>query len=71
MRTNIEIDDELMRKAMAACGATTKKATVETALEEMVWHALLKEVRANRGPDTFWEGYDPEAGDEPVDGEME
>jgi Arc/MetJ family transcription regulator len=32
MRTNIDIDDDLMAKAMAATGAATKKATVETAL---------------------------------------
>lgn len=32
MRTNIDIDDDLMAKAMAATGAATKKATVERAL---------------------------------------
>jgi len=32
MRTNIEIDDELMRQAMAATGATSKKAAVEASL---------------------------------------
>lgn len=32
MRTNIDIDDKLMRQAMAATGATTKKAAVEAAL---------------------------------------
>jgi len=32
MRTNIEIDDELMQQAMAATGAVTKKAAVEKAL---------------------------------------
>ena len=36
MRTNIEIDDELMKKAMKASGATTKKATVEHALKLLV-----------------------------------
>jgi Arc/MetJ family transcription regulator len=36
MRTNIEIDDELMRQAMAATGATTKKAAVEAALRKVV-----------------------------------
>lgn len=36
MRTNIEIDDALMRKAMAASGETTKKATVEAALALLV-----------------------------------
>lgn len=32
MRTNIEIDDRLMRDAMKAVGATTKKAAVEAAM---------------------------------------
>jgi Arc/MetJ family transcription regulator len=32
MRTNIEIDDKLMKEAMKATGATTKKAAVEAAL---------------------------------------
>jgi Arc/MetJ family transcription regulator len=29
MRTNIDIDDELMRSALAATGLRTKKAVVE------------------------------------------
>ena len=32
MRTNIEIDDELMQRAMRCTGARTKRAVVETAL---------------------------------------
>jgi Arc/MetJ family transcription regulator len=36
MRTNIEIDDELMRKAMAATGTTTKKAAVEASLRILI-----------------------------------
>jgi Arc/MetJ family transcription regulator len=32
MRTNIEIDDELVAEAMALFGLETKKATVEEAL---------------------------------------
>jgi Arc/MetJ family transcription regulator len=36
MRTNIDIDDELMRQAMAATGTTTKKATVEACLRKLV-----------------------------------
>jgi Arc/MetJ family transcription regulator len=36
MRTNIEIDDELMRKAMEATGAPTKRAAVEEALQLVV-----------------------------------
>ena len=40
MRTNIEIDDELMAEAMAAIGAKTKR--------EAVNEALLRVVRINR-----------------------
>lgn len=36
MRTNIDIDDELMAQAMVATGQTTKKATVEAALTQLV-----------------------------------
>jgi hypothetical protein len=36
MRTNIDIDDELMQQAMAATGASTKKAAVEEALRFLV-----------------------------------
>jgi Arc/MetJ family transcription regulator len=36
MRTNIEIDDKLMRQAMKATGATTKRAVVEAALRKVV-----------------------------------
>jgi len=36
MRTNIEIDDQLMRAAMKATGAATKKGAVEAALRRLV-----------------------------------
>ena len=36
VRTNIEIDDELLREAMKATGQTTKRATVEEALRRVV-----------------------------------
>jgi Arc/MetJ family transcription regulator len=36
MRTNIEIDDDLLAEAMAVAGLTTKKATVEEALRSLV-----------------------------------
>jgi Arc/MetJ family transcription regulator len=36
MRTNIEIDDELLAQAMKASGLRTKKATVEEALRRLV-----------------------------------
>ncbi|MGH9599264.1 MAG: type II toxin-antitoxin system VapB family antitoxin [Terracidiphilus sp.] len=36
MRTNIEIDDELIKKAMEATGTRTKKAAVDACLHEVV-----------------------------------
>jgi Arc/MetJ family transcription regulator len=36
MRTNVEIDDQLMRQAMEASGESTKKAVVEKALRLVV-----------------------------------
>ena len=36
MRTNIEIDDELIREAMTRTGLSTKKATVEEALTRLI-----------------------------------
>jgi len=43
MRTNIDIDDELMAEAMEATGKSTKKATVEEALREVVRWARQKQ----------------------------
>jgi Arc/MetJ family transcription regulator len=36
MRTTVEIDDELMRQAMRASGAPTKRAAVELGLRMLV-----------------------------------
>ncbi len=36
MRLNIDIDDDLLSEAMAATGATTKRATVEEALRTLI-----------------------------------
>ncbi len=36
MRTNIEIDDELLSRAMTATGLPTKRATVEEGLRLLV-----------------------------------
>jgi len=36
MRTNIDIDDDLMREAMRASGATTKRAVVEQGLRMLI-----------------------------------
>lgn len=55
MRTNIEIDDELMRRAMKATAATTKKAAVEAALRLTVQLKKQGEIRRLFGK-IKWEG---------------
>ena len=55
MRTNIEIDDALLKQAMEATGQSTKKATVEEALRQVVKNAELRQViKDMRG--LGWEG---------------
>ncbi len=67
MRTNIEIDDELMQAAMRQSGARTKKKAVEDGLRLLLkthaqagilklrgkvqWEGNLKESRKGRGQD--------------------
>ncbi|MCO5082858.1 MAG: type II toxin-antitoxin system VapB family antitoxin [Rhizobiaceae bacterium] len=43
MRTNIELDDELIAEAMKATGLKTKKATVEEALRQLVQNSLRRQ----------------------------
>jgi Arc/MetJ family transcription regulator len=66
VRTNIEIDDELLSQAMAAAGLQTKRATVEAGLRLLVrvrrqskalaelkglsWEGDLNEMRQGRFP---------------------
>jgi Arc/MetJ family transcription regulator len=55
MRTNIEIDDNLMRQAMRHGGTGTKKATVEAALRLFIETRLQGGIRRLRGK-VRWEG---------------
>lgn len=55
MRTNIEIDDELMKKAFAATGLPTKRAVVEHALKMIVQLKGQERLRELRGK-IQWEG---------------
>ena len=66
MRTNIEIDDELLSQAMKVAGLSTKRATVEEGLRLLVrvreqaqalaelnglgWDGDLDEMRQGRPP---------------------
>jgi Arc/MetJ family transcription regulator len=49
MRTNIEIDDQLMRDAMAASGARTKKEAVELGLRRLTRLYNQQKIRELRG----------------------
>jgi Arc/MetJ family transcription regulator len=55
MRTNIEIDDQLMARAMRSSGATTKRAAVEEALRLLVKTHAQTAVRQLKGK-VQWEG---------------
>ncbi len=55
LRTNIEIDDELMREALRATGARTKREAVELGLRTLVQLRAQEAIRALRGTIT-WEG---------------
>lgn len=56
MRTNIDIDEELMKKAMQISGAKTKREAVENALRTLVLNAeRLELLRSMRGK-LHWEG---------------
>lgn len=55
MRTNIVIDDKLIREAMKATGLTTKKAVVEAGLHLLIKVKAQTGIRRLRGKVT-WEG---------------
>lgn len=55
MRTNIDLDDALIAEAMEITGFSTKKATVEKALRDLVRiHRQMRALDALEGTD--WEG---------------
>jgi Arc/MetJ family transcription regulator len=55
MRTNIDIDDKLLKRAMKASNTTTKKAAVEAALRQMVQIHAQGAIRKLKGK-VRWEG---------------
>jgi Arc/MetJ family transcription regulator len=55
MRTNIEIDDELMREAKRLTGLTTKREAVDLALRELVARHRRLGILELRGR-VHWEG---------------
>ena len=55
MRTNIDIDDDLMRQAMRSSGARTKRAVVEEGLRLLIQTRGQASIRRLRGT-VNWEG---------------
>jgi len=55
MRTNIEIDDNLMAEALKATGLNTKKEAVELGLKALIKLNKQASIRALRGK-LKWEG---------------
>ncbi len=55
MRTNIEIDNDLIAKAMSLSGLTTKRETVEEALRLLVRLKSQEAIRGFRGR-LAWDG---------------
>lgn len=55
MRTNIEIDDHLINRAMRSSGAHTKRAVVEAALQLLVQTHSQTAIRQLRGK-VQWDG---------------
>jgi Arc/MetJ family transcription regulator len=55
MRTNIDIDDELMRQAMRSSGARTKRAVVEEGLRLLIQTRAQASIRRLRVA-VKWEG---------------
>lgn len=55
MRTNIEIDDDLLAEAKRVAGTATKRETVEVALRELVARDRRAQILRLRGT-VRWEG---------------
>ena len=55
MRTNIEIDDKLMKDALKVTGARTKREAVELGLKTLVQLRAQEKARELKGKIT-WEG---------------
>ncbi len=55
MRTNVEIEDSLIAKAMHLVNARTKKETIALALEELIRSAKRKKFLLLKG-NVLWKG---------------
>lgn len=58
MRTNIVLDDHLVKKALKLSGKKTKRDVVHLALKEYVQNHLRRDIRDLIGKVEFGEDYD-------------
>ena len=61
MRTNIVIEENLIRRAMRLAGVKTKREAVEVALRQFVKRADYHKLLALAGAGGVYPGYDPKA----------
>jgi len=61
MRTNIDIDQKLIKKAMKKAGVRTKREAVDIALRSFVKEPDYEGLLALFGAGGVTEGYDPKA----------
>lgn len=58
MRTNVELDDDLLNKAFRYSKAKTKKSLIQEALQELIAAREKLDLRELKGKITFREDYD-------------
>ncbi len=61
MRTNIVIDERLLREAFKYSSAKTKKGLIQEALKEFIEDRKRMDLRKLKGKIRFLEGYDHKA----------
>jgi len=61
MRTNVVIDDDIMRKAMRLSRLRTKREVIDRALRKFVETCARKDLRELRGQIAFADDYDYKA----------
>ena len=61
MRTNIVLDDDLVREAQRLTGIRTKRALVEEALKVLITTRKRKSLLEIEGKVRFFDGYDHKA----------
>jgi len=61
MRTNIEIDDKLMKEAQRLSGLKTKRAVIDAALQMFVRVKRQSDILKLAGKVEFWDDFDDRA----------